>query len=85
MTITTKTGKSTNLSRLTKATNGERTIMPGQNDGIVPTGEVLNAVRSIADFNGGRVRSTGAAAQDPKCGGAVGEMLHESLKITGRA
>lgn len=50
MTITTKTGKSTNLSRLTKATNGERTIMPGQNDGIVPTGEVLNAAAQHRRF-----------------------------------
>ncbi|MBY6092595.1 TRAP transporter substrate-binding protein [Maritimibacter alkaliphilus] len=31
--------------RITEATNGELTVEPVQNDGIVPTGEVLNAVR----------------------------------------
>lgn len=32
-------------NRITEATGGELTIEPVQNDGIVPTGEVLNAVR----------------------------------------
>ncbi|WP_417249480.1 TRAP transporter substrate-binding protein [Celeribacter sp.] len=32
-------------NRVTEATGGELTVEPVQNDGIVPTGEVLNAVR----------------------------------------
>ncbi|MFP5508483.1 MAG: TRAP transporter substrate-binding protein [Alphaproteobacteria bacterium] len=32
-------------NRITEATGGELTITPVQNDGVVPTGEVLNAVR----------------------------------------